>query len=190
MPSRRALLTCCWLWDGAVALAANTFRYLVPQRPPAGNLLLASRQSLLEATEQHGAHAFIGAPVEGDPDMGVNTCDFASGVKGGKRCKGATRCSRCELMKCARVGLCNSVVLLPWVPIFLMDSMVKMRNLVTVLETAGVIALDEDGREMAREEIAKSTGRIERRRLRGELAKVKIERAHCLRQVRGWRCCK
>ena len=138
--------------------------------------------------EQHGAHAFIGAPIEGDPNMGVDTCDFASGVEGGRRCKGATRCSRCELMRCAHLGLRDSVVLLPCVPIFPVDSMVKMRNLVTVLETAGVIALREDGREIAREELAKSTAKIERRRLRGELAKAKarIERALLLR---GCRCC-
>ena len=157
-------------------------------RPPAGGLLPASRQSLLEAMEQHGAHAFIGAPIEGDPDMGVDTCDFASGVEGGRRCKGATRCSRCELMRCAHLGLRDSVVLLPCVPIFPVDSMVKMRNLVTVLETAGVIALREDGREIAREELAKSTAKIECRQLRGELAtaKARIERALLLRR---WRCC-
>ena len=120
--------------------------------------------------------------------MGVDTCDFASGVEGGRRCKGATRCSRCELMRCAHLGLRDSVVLLPCVPIFPVDSMVKMRNLVTVLETAGVIALREDGREIAREELAKSTAKIERRQLRGELAtaKARIERALLLRR---WRCC-
>ena len=139
-------------------------------RPPARGLLSESRQTLLEVMDEHGAEAFIGDPIEGDPDLGVDTCAMASGVAGGSSCKElltcTRRCSRCELMRCARVGLYDKVVILPCVPIFPVGSMANVRSLVDVLVAAEAFELSEDGSELVMSELARFTAKVERQMTR------------------------